>query len=684
MARIWQRKYAVLFAVAAIVLAAVQTVAQPTKTLTVPEADTPPKIDGALDDPCWKDAPKGNGFMLRSLGRPATEQTDFYVCYDEKNIYFAFYCHDSQPDKIKGTQTERDSDLRIDDCVQIYLDTYHDHRTAEEFFVNSLGTQRDERKRGTADKISWKGDWHAAAKRVADGWTAEMEIPWAILNYKPGATSMGLNVRRDQPRLGEVSDWTALNDGDQVMLYGDLEGMTLPTPPTPPLQIMPYAMATVGDGSSGRMGLDIKKRFGEDSEALLTAFPDFGTIENAAKSIDFSYTAHRYSDNRPFFLEASSIFASSYIYTHDIPNFDVGAKVFGKQGKTTYGLMGCSNNDLNRTDSMAVLMYNLPSLTTARLNMVGRHDDIVDNDVYTLKLSSQPTENTSLWVRGGKSITGGPAGDGSSLAAGASVSLSRWSFDASYGHATRDFNPADSYVDYPGSASYDAGVSYDVAQPGQKIRSWGIDSGMDRTGDGIRGMIEQSADVGFYISLANHTSFSIGHDWGQHIKGYEGPDEPPTPPYAWFHDSENSLSYGFRQDDRYRSGGLSYYWGRENGGPSKTIDFECGFLPRERFSTSISLKRAVRDNVDEKDFTGWLGTLGARYEFTAEKSVAARLRYRTEKGVVEGEPVDEKGTNLTISYQQRLRQGLDIFALFGDYNVDNTVNKFAIKVIAAM
>lgn len=92
----------------------------------------------------------------------------------------------------------------------------------------------------------------------------------------------------------------------------------------------------------------------------------------------------------------------------------------------------------------------------------------------------------------------------------------------------------------------------------------------------------------------------------------------------------------------------------------------------------------MRDNVDEKDFTGWLGTLGARYEFTAEKSVAARLRYRTEKGVVEGEPVDEKGTNLTISYQQRLRQGLDIFALFGDYNVDNTVNKFAIKVIAAM
>ena len=641
-----------------------------TKKLVVTRADAPPKIDGALDDPCWSTGAKGDGFFLRTIGKPPTEPTDFYVCYDDENIYFAFYCHDTRPEVIKATQTERDSELDIDDCVQIYLDTYHEHRSAEEFFVNALGTQRDERKRGTADKISWKGDWHAGAKRVADGWTAEMEIPWAILNYKPGATSMGLNVRRDQQRLGETSDWNRLDDGDQVMLYGDLTGMTLPAPPRKTVQIMPYVLRSlgVGSGNTGRIGVDIKRTFGEDNTALLTAFPDFGTIENAVRSIDFSYTAHRYADNRPFFLEAGSIFSSPYLYTTDVPDFDYGGKVFGRRNKLTYGLMQCAGLG-DRTDYMGTIGYDLPALSHATLSMIGRDDDTMNNKVLSLRLSGQPVPSVSWFVRGARSLTAGAEQDGNDFGTGFEWYSGRWSFDGSFGRVSQYFNPADGYVDYPGSMVWGLDGGYEVERPGMRLRRWSLDFGLGRRWDTDHGLIDSSSDVGLEMDLANHTGFRMSHFWGPHIANY---DDPLGTPYTWNRDVGYGVSYSFRTNDQYRSGGISYDWGREGGGPSTSISFSCGFLPMKRFSTGLSVQHAHRNNPEEGDVTLWRGILSAKYELTAEKSIAARVLHQ------------QQGTNLTFSYRQRVRRGLDIFALFGDYNADNTVNRFSIKLISTL
>src|SRR3990172_8091537 len=71
--------------------------AQPTKELLVPGAEATPTIDGKLDDVCWRTAAAGNGFVLRGIGRPETEPTEFLVCYDSDSLYFAFHCRDSRP-----------------------------------------------------------------------------------------------------------------------------------------------------------------------------------------------------------------------------------------------------------------------------------------------------------------------------------------------------------------------------------------------------------------------------------------------------------------------------------------------------------------------------------------------------------------------------------------------------------
>jgi len=643
--------------------------AQDTKKLVVPRTESPPRIDGALDDPCWKTAARGDGLILCGVGKLATEPTEFFVCCDQSGLYFGFYSHDSQPDQIKATQTERDASFSSDDYVRVYLDTYHLHRAADEFNVNAIGTQRDQRRRGTNDKIGWKGDWRAAAKRVADGWTAEMQIPFSILDYPAGATSMGFNVRRFEQRLGEKSYWTYLDDDDQLARFGDLEGLVLPRPRRP-LQMMPYLVRTLtlGGGNSGRMGVDLKQPFGDDNTAIFTAYPDFGTIENAVKSIDFSYTAQRYPDNRPFFQQATSFFSSPYLYTTDIPDFDYGAKVYGRRGKMAYGLMGCTSTG-QRWDSVLSLDYDLPRLTTARLMMIGRKDDAVDNKVASFQVGGQPMPSTSWWARGARSFTAGAAQNGSDLGAGFRYASKYRFVEASFGHVSTHFNPADGYVDYPGASNYTIGCGYEVDQPGKRVRYKGLEFAHSRTGDPSHGVIDRSTDLGFGASFANHTSWQLSHTWGPHIANY---DADPGTPYYWNSDSGYAASYSFRTNDLYRSGGLSYRWGRLGGGASQSIQCSCGFLPMKRFSTNISVERAHRSNPEEGTITRWLGIVGARYELTPEKSLAARLLHQ------------EGGVNLTLSYRQQVRQGLDIFALFGDYNADHTVNRLSIKLIATL
>ena len=56
---------------------------------------TPPAIDGRLDDEVWSDAYRDSAISSRasrSMVRPATEETDVYLAYDSSNIYLGFPC----------------------------------------------------------------------------------------------------------------------------------------------------------------------------------------------------------------------------------------------------------------------------------------------------------------------------------------------------------------------------------------------------------------------------------------------------------------------------------------------------------------------------------------------------------------------------------------------------------------
>ena len=89
--------------------------------------DTPPVIDGFVNDAVWSNAVMINELFQRepNTGEPVSEKTEFLFLFDHNNIYVGIRCYDD-PKGITAKELARDVSLGEDDRVQIILDTYLD------------------------------------------------------------------------------------------------------------------------------------------------------------------------------------------------------------------------------------------------------------------------------------------------------------------------------------------------------------------------------------------------------------------------------------------------------------------------------------------------------------------------------------------------------------------------------
>ena len=61
-----------------------------------------PIIDGNLDDLCWQAVDWGKDFiqLSPSEGEAPSQKTWFKILYDDRNLYVAFRCLDTDPEKL--------------------------------------------------------------------------------------------------------------------------------------------------------------------------------------------------------------------------------------------------------------------------------------------------------------------------------------------------------------------------------------------------------------------------------------------------------------------------------------------------------------------------------------------------------------------------------------------------------
>ncbi len=314
---------------------------QAPREATALKIDEPIRIDGILDEAAWKGAAVLSDFIQfqPARGAPATVRTSVRVLYDGTALYCGFEMTDPEMDKIAARISKRDSDLKEDDAIAVYLDTHGDRRACYYFMTNLLGTQYDGRitDNGLTTDTTWDGIWKSAARRTETGWTAEIAIELSSLKYRPGRErTWGLGLARIFPRRLENSCWQGLVDSPyKVSQFGLLSGLDLERA-AERLQVIPHVVARLEDWAAfgAEAGLDARYAFSQTVSGNLTVNPDFATVEADQEQINLTRFELSLPEKRNFFLEGSEIYSQriQLFYSRRIGDIHGGAKVYGKAG----------------------------------------------------------------------------------------------------------------------------------------------------------------------------------------------------------------------------------------------------------------------------------------------------------------------------------------------------------------
>ena len=343
-------------------LAGAQPQAKP--PLDIPRLSHAPKIDGVLDNPIWeKEALKIEDFvqLTPKENGPPTEKTVAYDGFDEKNLYLAFRCFDSDAAKVRCSITSRDN-IIDDDWILLMLDTFNEKRRAFSFFLNPAGIQIDAMRteEGGSDNfdLSWDTVFDSAGTIDKDGWTAEIAVPFKSIRFPDQETkAWNIVLARNLPRKGEIMLWPSYSrDVPGLLTQGQIWRIRGRVEKGKNLEVMPILTSLQRQGESLNVQPGANVKYGVSSNMTLdfAANPDFSHIEADAPQIDVNLRyALRYQEKRPFFMEGMELFSYPQIemvYTRRIIDPLWGAKISGKFGKTAYGIL--SAYDVNPSESL--------------------------------------------------------------------------------------------------------------------------------------------------------------------------------------------------------------------------------------------------------------------------------------------------------------------------------------------
>ncbi len=421
-------------------------------TIKAVKIDSPPSIDGAVNDEVWNRAFMVNEFYQRepNEGEPVSERTEFYSCYDANNIYFAVKCW-SKPEDVIAKELARDVSLGNDDRIQIILDTYQDKRSAYWFQIGPRGSIGDAiiSENGAAFNKQWDGLWTGKARITDYGWEAELAIPFKTLGFDKSSSEWGIKYIRHIINKLESAYWPVANLNThkfQVSDAGTLTGIEDITQGIG-LDISPYLITGFdtknGEDANGKLtgGVDLFYQITPSLKSSLSINTDFAETEVDDRQINLTRFSLHYPEKRDFFLDGANYFQfgiegdrESPVAKKIIPFFsrrmgldedgnpiriNVGGKLTGQINDWNVGMMyinDARDEGINNF-SVARVSRNLGTQSAIGLigtygNALGDHTNLMTGADLKLSTSTfQGNKNASFFLFGLKSNTEDLEGD---------------------------------------------------------------------------------------------------------------------------------------------------------------------------------------------------------------------------------------------------------------------------------
>ena len=623
---------------------------------------TPPTIDGDLSDACWATAPTAETFTDGQNGNLVADGTTAQILYDEKFLYVSFKCKDSQSDKIVARETVRDTQYQgngtDDDNVEVSFDAFNTRKfeALSRFSLNALGTRSALLAGGRANKVEWQGDWDGAVKRTTEGWTAEMRIPWKILNYPSSKKplNIGLNFGRFQNRTRIFSQWSNLTASGFLEREGEWTGVEAPkTAFRPHTSLLPYVLfGNKGGTPTFNSGVDARITLTPQLTGIASLNPDFATVENALTSIQFSRRERIADETRPFFLEGGNNFRvaniniiGNYFLSQRIGRFDVGTKLYGNvTSKDRLGLL--QTIEFGKRNDFALNWNHSQSDTSSIDFFVSQKSANDDNN--TVGVVNEQFRRGKLDISGQVALSSGRNAGGDakqfSILYQDKLNLSA----IAYQEVSPLFRAADGFVSFTDNrgallvenwgAEWRKGFWRGFFVNAEASHSWHYDGKP----------FQRGGDVSLNLQTRKDVSLNFGANYNRF-------DEQT--------DATFSAGFTVGSSNRFRQWGADVSWGKLGDRPS--------FFVGPHFSYRVFRKLDIGFNgsVQSLDGVTHQQQLTFNYELSPTRSLGGRVVFQN------------GATNAYAFYRNSGGKGVNLFVIFGDPNAQKSVLKLQVKAV---
>ncbi len=336
-------------------------------TVTLPRLSTAPRLSDFLG---MKPDAAMAGKMLRIQGFvqrtpkdnvAPNQRTDVYLGYDSNYLYVVFVAFDKEPNKVRAHMTVRDH-LSGDERLDLFLDTFHDHRHAYVFTVNPFGLQQDgsyEENASPNYDSSFDTVWKSKGQRTSHGFVVWEAIPFKSLRFPatPKQT-WGILFIRWIPRNNGSDTWPRVSTRIQGRLGQEatIKGIDSISRGHN-VQFIPYAyersyraLDTRDPANPQFASRKFDPQVGLNGKAVLkdslvldaTVNPDFSQVESDQPQVTVNQRfAVNFPEKRPFFLENANFFQTplDLFFSRNIADPQFGVRLTGKVGHYAIGTL---------------------------------------------------------------------------------------------------------------------------------------------------------------------------------------------------------------------------------------------------------------------------------------------------------------------------------------------------------
>lgn len=643
---------------------------------------TPPKIDGTLNDPAWKNASHAQLQWDFTFRRPAEQSTDTYLLVDSRYLYVAFVA--KQREQIVATQHTNDQPLPADDVVRVYVWPAGDTGNEYGFVANPAGTRYE----FSSENTAFSPVWDAVATTSANGYIVTERIP---LNVMRGDGRKVWRVQFDRRirSSNQVTEWAhadAQGGTDSSLYAGYLNGMDVAARAarTKP-RLAVYGLGEYGTpsaaGSTSRMGADLSVPLTQTSSFVATFHPDYSNVELDQQSISPTVFPRRFSEVRPFFTQGANFFnffncndCLNYplLYTPAIPTPRDGFAVEGKQGAFTFGAFDASG--AQRNDAAQSLYWRTADrrieavYQRVAVDMPGVHDVA---SYYQLVAGNSHNFNAYATLGGeqGSLVTDGAEGRYHEY--GINFYTPKSGLFAALHDVGSQYAPLDAFNqinDVKGPSIY-AYREFDFG-PHAPVQNVTVSQDFARYRDSD-GELNDAYNYS-NLSLNTRTQWTLGLSTGQNYLRFNGQ------PGGFANQNGISLFYG---QNTSTPKGISYYVGRYGEGFLRSTDMQAA-LRLTRLATLSLEAYQTNDALDSGgSLVQWLERVSLGYQIGPGQSIAAGWRriIGTAPTFFDS-PEYTNATNLSFAYYRRMKSA-ELYFAFGNPNQLNTQHTVILKLI---